>query len=159
MYWEFPWNYRDWSFLSQMILKITSHLDILDILVASMAVNILRGKYLSLKARQKEGTRNEGWFWKPAFISTSESLVPKKWVRWGDKLCSNVYGMAQKSLSFKSQKLWRNSWWLSGRGTKSSFSCSFFMLGLSWSAPLACGPTWLLRETRQRLSQPTQGVS
>jgi hypothetical protein len=45
-----------------MILKITSHLDILDILVASMAVNILRGKYLSLKARQKEGTRNEGWF-------------------------------------------------------------------------------------------------
>lgn len=38
-----------------MILKITSQLDILDILVSSMAVNILWGKYLSLKVRQKEG--------------------------------------------------------------------------------------------------------
>lgn len=45
-----------------MILKITSHLDILGILVASMAVNILRGKYLSLKARKKERTRNEAGF-------------------------------------------------------------------------------------------------
>lgn len=40
-----------------MVLKITSHLDILDILVTLMAVNILwagRGGYLSLKVRQKE---------------------------------------------------------------------------------------------------------
>lgn len=42
-----------------MILKITSRVDILDILVASMAVNRLRGvegRYLFLKVRQTEGS-------------------------------------------------------------------------------------------------------
>ena len=42
-----------------MILKITSRVDILDILVVSMAVNRLRGvggRYLFLKVRQMEGS-------------------------------------------------------------------------------------------------------
>jgi len=44
-----------------MILKITSHLDILDILVASMVVNILQGRISVLEGQDKGNSKERDW--------------------------------------------------------------------------------------------------